>query len=274
MARSSARLREVGTTNRTRIDDYRSAIGPDTRLLLRVHPSNFRIVGFTARPTLEELVALGRETNIPVAEDLGSGCLYDVAPHGMSGEPPVTASLQAGADLVTFSGDKLLGGPQAGIIAGKADVIARIRRNPLFRMLRVDKLTYAALEATLTDYLFERYDGIPVLRMIRTSPAELEQRACKLAAALNEIPGLTAETKPGESVLGGGSTPGQSLPTTVVAVSPPGALSTAQLEQRLRQGDPAIIVRIEDGRVLIDPRTLTADDEFALIRGFRVTRGT
>jgi L-seryl-tRNA(Ser) seleniumtransferase len=136
-------------------------------------------------------------------------------------------------------------------------------------MLRVDKLTCAALEATLADYLFERYDEIPVLRMIRTPPAELEQRARKLAAALNEIPGLNAETKSGESVLGGGSTPGQSLPTTVVALHPPGALSAAALEQRLRQGDPAIIVRIEDGRIVIDPRTLTAEDEFALIRGFR-----
>ena len=274
MARGGARLREVGATNRTHITDYRNAIGPDTRLLLRVHPSNFRIVGFTARPTLEELVALGRERNIPVAEDLGSGCLYDVSPHGMSGEPPVSASLQAGADLVTFSGDKLLGGPQAGIIAGKPEIVARIRRNPLFRMLRVDKLTYAALEATLADYLFERYDHIPVLRMIRMSPGELDQRARSLAERLNEIPGLTVETQPGESILGGGSTPGQSLPTTVVAVNPPQALSPADLEQCLRQGDPAIIVRLEDGRVLIDPRTFTAEDEFALIRGFRAACGS
>jgi L-seryl-tRNA(Ser) seleniumtransferase len=266
LAKSGARLREVGTTNRTRIEDYRAAIGEPTRLLLRVHPSNFQIVGFTARPTLDELVALSRETGLPLVEDLGSGCLYDFASLGLAGEPTVTASLAAGADVVTFSGDKLLGGPQAGLIAGRQDLISRIRRNPLFRALRADKLAYAALEATLRDYLLERHDRIPVLRMARATPEEVRARAERFVEALGEDFPAKVELVAGESVLGGGSTPGQGLPTTLVAVAPAAELTPGQLEQRLRRGEPPVIARLEDERLLIDLRTVEPGTEQEQLR--------
>src|SRR6185437_14256610 len=176
MSASGARLREVGTTNRTRIADYQRAINDHTRLLLRVHPSNFKIIGFTNRPELAELVALGRKKSIPVFEDLGSGCLTDLSAAGV-GEPVVRASVAAGADIVSFSGDKLLGGPQAGMIAGRKKYVEQIRRNPLFRALRVDKLTIVALEATLNAYQRGALDEIPALRMIRMTAAEIEGRA-------------------------------------------------------------------------------------------------
>ncbi len=184
-----------------------------------MHPSNFRIVGFSERPRLEELVALAGETGLPLVEDLGSGCLFDFATLGLSGETPVKSSLAAGVDVVTFSGDKLLGGPQAGVIAGREDLIGRIRRNPLFRALRADKLVYAALEATLRDYVLERWDQIPVLRMARQTAAELRQRAERFVAALGGDFAARVELVAGESVLGGGSTPGQGLPTTLIAVA-------------------------------------------------------
>jgi L-seryl-tRNA(Ser) seleniumtransferase len=266
LAKSGARLREVGTTNRTRIEDYRAAIGEQTRLLLRVHPSNFRIVGFTARPSLEELVALSRESGLPLVEDLGSGCLYDFAPLGLTGEPTVTASLDAGVDVVTFSGDKLLGGPQAGLIAGRDERIARIRRNPLFRALRADKLAYAALEATLRDYLLERWDCIPVLRMARQTPEELRARSECFVETLGQGIAARVELLAGESVLGGGSTPGQGLPTTLVAVQPAAEITLAQLEQRLRCGHPPVLARLEDERLLIDLRTVEAGSEQERLR--------
>jgi L-seryl-tRNA(Ser) seleniumtransferase len=260
LSKSGARLREVGTTNRTRIDDYRAAIGEPARLLLRVHPSNFRIVGFTARPALEELVALSRESKLPLVEDLGSGCLFDFRQLGLADEPPVRQSLAAGADVVTFSGDKLLGGPQAGLIAGRADLIARIRRNPLFRALRADKLTYAALEATLRDYVLERYDEIPVLRMARQSAAQIRQRAERFVEALGAAFPAEVALTAGESVLGGGSTPGQGLPTTLVAITPR-AMTAGQLEERLRLGDPPVVARVENERLLVDLRTVGAGAE-------------
>jgi L-seryl-tRNA(Ser) seleniumtransferase len=260
MAASGARLREVGTTNRTRIEDYRAAIGERTRLLLRVHPSNFRIVGFTARPRLEELAELSRQSGLPLAEDLGSGCLYDFSTLGLRDEPPVTASLRAGVDVVTFSGDKLLGGPQAGLIAGRESLIRRVRRNPLFRALRADKLAYAALEATLRDYLLEQYDAIPVLRMARQTPGELRVRAEAFVAALGGDFPAEVELLPGESVLGGGSTPGQGLPTTLLAIGPR-TISATELEQHLRQAEPAVITRLENDRVLLDLRTVSPQDE-------------
>src|SRR5437764_12058532 len=176
MEQSGALLREVGTTNRTRLADYENSINEKTRLLLRVHPSNFKVTGFTDKPSLEELVALSRRVSIPLVEDLGSGCLVDLAEQGIT-EPTVRQSIEAGVGIVTFSGDKLLGGPQAGIIAGKKDLIARVRRHPLFRALRVDKLTIAALEATLGAYLRAAWDEIPVMRMIRTTPWVLKHRA-------------------------------------------------------------------------------------------------
>ena len=189
MAHSGATLREVGTTNRTRIDDYRAAINDRTRLLMRVHPSNFRISGFTARPELRELAALGRERGIPVYEDLGSGCLVDLRAFGIE-EPLVSDSLSAGVDLVSFSGDKLLGGPQAGILAGRQELVARLRRNPLFRALRLDKIIYQVLESTLRNMLLERWDDVPALAMLRQSADQIRRRALALVARL---PGLRAE---------------------------------------------------------------------------------
>ena len=257
MARSGAALREVGTTNRTRIDDYRAAINDRTRLLMRVHPSNFRISGFTARPELRELAALGRERGIPVYEDLGSGCVVDLRAFGID-EPLVSDSLSAGADLVSFSGDKLLGGPQAGILAGHPDLVARLRRNPLFRALRLDKLIYQALENTLRNLLLERWDDVPALAMMRQSADQIRQRAQALVA---RVPGLRAEVVAGESVIGGGATPEQSIPTWLIAVDCAGVVDA---ERRLRAGDPPVVARIEDDRLIFDLRTVFIAEEEAL----------
>jgi len=259
MQRSGAVLREVGTTNRTVIQDYRNAINERTRLLLRVHPSNFRIEGFTARPELSELVALGRERGIPVYEDLGSGCMVDLRLFGVD-EPLVSDSLRAGADLVSFSGDKLLGGPQAGILAGKAEMVARLRRNPMFRALRLDKLIYQALENTLRALLFEQWERIPALAMIRMSAEQIRERAERLVAAL---PSLRARVEPGQSVIGGGSTPAQSIPTWLIVIEPEDVIAA---EKRLRSGDPPVIARIEDDRILVDLRTVFAEEEEQLRR--------
>ena len=258
MARSGAALREVGATNRTRIEDYRDAIGDRTRLLLRVHPSNFRIQGFTARPELSELVALGRERGLPVFEDLGSGCVVDLRPFGID-EPLVPASLEAGVDLVSFSGDKLLGGPQAGILAGKAEIVTRLRRNPLFRALRLDKLIYQALETTLRLLLLERWDEIPALAMIRQPAAAIRARAEALVA---QVPGLRAEVVPGASVIGGGATPEQSIPTWLISIDCP---DVAAAERQLRGADPPVVARIEKDRLLLDLRTVFADEEPGLL---------
>jgi L-seryl-tRNA(Ser) seleniumtransferase len=259
-AKSGAVLREVGTTNRTRLADYAAAINERTRLLLRVHPSNFRIVGFTERPALEEFVELGRRHNIPIMEDLGSGCLVDLEAHGLRDEPPVGRSLAAGVQVVTFSGDKLLGGPQAGIIAGAREPLQRIRKNPLFRALRVDKMTIAALEATARLYRQGRLDSIPALAMIRASADSLAARASGLAERLGTLPGITAAVEAGESVAGGGSTPGQSLPTTLVVVGC--ARCSAQgLAERLRRNRPPVIARVERDRVRLDLRTVLDGDE-------------
>ncbi|MBI3694961.1 MAG: L-seryl-tRNA(Sec) selenium transferase [Acidobacteria bacterium] len=261
LARSGARLREVGTTNRTRIEDYRAAINDQTRVLLRVHRSNFKIVGFTERPTLAELVELGHQTGLPVVEDLGSGCLVDLTRYGLDSEPQVGESIAAGVDVVTFSGDKLLGGPQAGILAGKREWIARIRRNPMFRALRVDKLTYAVLGATLRDYLLESYDHIPILAMLSQTEAQIRDRAAKLLASLH---GIRGELASGRSVIGGGSTPAMELPTTLLALHPPPGVSAATCERRLRTGFTPVVARVEDERVLVDLRTVLPDQESSL----------
>jgi len=266
MASSGARLREVGTTNRTRIADYERAISKETRLLLRVHPSNFKIVGFTKRPELEELTALGRKKHIPVFEDLGSGCLTDLTNTG-AGEPVVRASFAAGVDLVAFSGDKLLGGPQAGIIASKQKLVERVRRNPLFRALRVDKLTIAALEATLGDYQRGALDEIPALRMIRMTAEELDRRARAFAEKLrNKLPeGASLEVCAGFSVIGGGSTPDQKLPTALIAIRS-ARHSAAEIEERLRKpsvGAP-VIARVEKKTLLLDLHTVFEEEEPSL----------
>lgn len=251
IGRSGALLREVGTTNRTHIEDYRAAFNDRTRLILRVHRSNFRIQGFTARPQLDELAALARERGVPLYEDLGSGC---AAPLGGAGidEPAARASLEAGADLISFSGDKLLGGPQAGILAGRPELVARLRRNPMFRALRVDKLIYQALEETLRRTLLERWDEIPALAMIRAGADGIRERAEAMAARLD------AEVVPGESVIGGGSTPEQRLPTWLVSIR---TGSAAALEKRLREAHPPVIARVEDGRLLLDLRTVFPSEE-------------
>jgi L-seryl-tRNA(Ser) seleniumtransferase len=258
MASSGAVLREVGTTNRTRIADYRAAINSRTRLLLRVHPSNFRITGFTARAGLHELVALGREHNIPVYEDLGSGCVVDLKPFGID-EPLVSESLKTGVDVVSFSGDKLLGGPQAGILTGSAAMVARLRRNPLFRALRLDKVMYQALETTLRNLLLERWDCVPALAMLRQTADQIHARAEKL---LMRMPALAAAIVPGESVIGGGSTPEQSIPTWLIAME---CADVVAAERRLRAGDPPRVVqtvaRIEDGRLIVDLRTVFPAEE-------------
>jgi L-seryl-tRNA(Ser) seleniumtransferase len=272
MNESGALLREVGTTNRTRLRDYERAITDRTCLLLRVHPSNFRISGFTERPSLAELVALGERFHLPVYEDLGSGCIADLAGNGIT-EPLVRASCDAGASVISFSGDKLLGGPQAGIIAGKKEIVERIRANPLFRALRVDKLTIAALEATLQSYLRGALDEIPALRMIRLSQKEIGERAHNFCETFR--PALPADAKleilPGFSVVGGGSTPDQQLPTTLIAISTP-RHSAAKLEDRLRKPRPSnsgsgtsaatpVIARIEDKRLILDLRTANPEEE-------------
>jgi L-seryl-tRNA(Ser) seleniumtransferase len=254
MARSGAVLREAGTTNRTRIEDYRDAINDRTRLLLRVHPSNFRIVGFTARPELRELVALGRERGLPVYEDLGSGCIADLRPFGIE-EPLVTDSLKAGADLVSFSGDKLFGGPQAGILAGKTEIVTRLRRNPLFRALRLDKMIYQVLENTLRNILMERWEAVPALAMIRLTPEEIRARAEGLLARLS---GIHAQIVPGSSVIGGGATPEQPIPTWLIAVE---CADVVEAERDLRMGNPPVVARIEGDKLILDLRTVLPEEE-------------
>jgi L-seryl-tRNA(Ser) seleniumtransferase len=259
MQRSGAVLREIGTTNRTRIEDYREAINERTRLLLRVHPSNFRMEGFTARPELRELVALGVERGIPVYEDLGSGCVADLRAFGIA-EPLVADSLRAGVSLVSFSGDKLLGGPQAGVLAGDRRLITRLRRNPMFRALRLDKLIYQALETTLRNLLLERWDQIPVLRMISQSSQELRIRAEAFARRLS---GIRSEIVEGSSLIGGGATPEQPLPSWLIAVQ---CADVVEAERRCRLSDPPVIVRIEEDRLLLDLRTVFASEEDDLAR--------
>jgi len=260
LAQSGAALREVGTTNRTRAADYAAAISDRTALILRVHPSNFRIEGFTERPTLEELVTLGRRFTIPVVEDLGSGFLAETfgdAP-AVRDEPDVARSIGAGADLVMFSGDKLLGGPQAGIIAGSERMVAAARTHPLMRALRVDKLTYAALEATLEEYAAGRaQSSIPVAAMLGMPLEDLDRRARALASELTLVTAIVVD---GESTVGGGSAPGSAIPTRLVAITHP-SLRAEQLEQRLRHHSTPIIARIIDDRVVIDLRTVNPDDD-------------
>ncbi len=269
MEESGAILREVGTTNRTRLADYENAINEKTRVLLRVHPSNFKVTGFTDKPSLEELVSLSQRSCLPLVEDLGSGCLVDLSEHGVS-EPTVKQSVEAGVSVVMFSGDKLLGGPQAGIIAGKKELIARIRRYPLFRALRVDKLTIAALEATLGAYLRAAWDEIPTMRMIRMTPQQLKRRAENFIRELRpELPldEVEIEIKDGTSLAGGGSTPSQSLPTKIIRIAS-ARYSATKLEQRLRRAPAgvSVIARVEDDRLILDLRTVLPEQEPPLIK--------
>jgi L-seryl-tRNA(Ser) seleniumtransferase len=263
MAKSGALLREVGTTNRTRIADYERAIGERTGLLLRVHRSNFQIVGFTEQPSLQQLVDLGRRHSIPVMEDLGSGELFDLRQVGLQGEPMIADSLRAGIDIVTYSGDKLLGGPQAGLISGDPAWVAKIRSNPLFRALRVDKMFYAALEATLLAYLREDYDSIPTLRMMRITEEELQHRAEEIAGRLRGG-SLEIAIVESRSVLGGGSAPGATLPTRALAVRSP-RISADDLAKRLRRYETPIVARVEDDCLLLDLRTVEPAQDATII---------
>jgi L-seryl-tRNA(Ser) seleniumtransferase len=262
MAQSGAILREVGTTNRTRAADYAAAIGDRTALILRVHPSNFRIEGFTESAEVPELVALGRKFNIPVVEDLGSGYLDTLDIPALANEPSVRRTVAAGVDVVMFSGDKLLGGPQAGIIAGRPDLIALIRRHPLMRALRVDKMTYAALEATLEAHGAERTEQVPIYEMMRISADEIGARADALTRALSGS-SVTATVGEGESTIGGGSAPGSAIPTRLVRLRHP-TLSAAALEARLRSLDPAVIARIDNDQVVLDLRTVPPETDAQL----------
>jgi L-seryl-tRNA(Ser) seleniumtransferase len=263
LRQSGAQLVEVGTTNRTRLSDFRDAISSDTALLLRVHTSNFKQIGFTAEVSLADMVALAHGRGLPVVDDLGSGTLLDTARHGLSAEPTVQDSVAAGADLVTFSGDKLLGGPQAGLIVGRAGLIAELRQHPLTRALRVDKGTLAALQATLLHYARgEAEREVPVWRMIATPLAELAARAAVLAAGLRAA-GIPATVVQASSTVGGGSLPGETLPTwaVAVAVAAPDALAAA-----LRLGDPPMVARIADGLLLLDLRTVPAEVDEVVLR--------
>ncbi len=265
LRRSGAALAEVGTTNRTYPADYEAAIGPRTRVLLSVHRSNFRLSGFTHDTPLEELVRLGRERDLWVVDDLGSGTLLETAPFGLGEEPTVQARVRAGPDLVTFSGDKLLGAPQAGILAGRREAIARVKRHPLMRALRVDKVTLAGLVATLGHY--ERGEAtakIPIWRAIALSPEALRERAQGWLAALGPA-GAGCELRESTSAVGGGSLPEVTLPTTVLALAPGAAPD--RLLARLRAGDPPVVARIEDDRVVLDPRTVMPWEDEAVVRG-------
>ena len=275
--RSGVIQREIGTTNKTRIDDYEAAINEKTRAILRVHPSNFKISGFTTKPVLAELIELSNRTNIPLIEDLGSGCIVDPKSIGFEDEPNVQGSVKSGVSIVTFSGDKLLGGPQAGIIVGNRELVERIRRSPLMRAVRADKLTYAALEATLIIYREGRYDDVPVIRMLRQDGEELLNRACNLIAKIDstrqtshisstrrQIGPLTLTVGQSNSVAGGGSAPLNDLPSWPVEIEHK-TKSPNQVEAWLRRQSTPIISRIANDRVLIDLRTVLPDEEPIII---------
>lgn len=269
MRQSGARLVEVGTTNRTRLADYEAAIAPETAALLAVHPSNFRVVGFTEAPELFGLAALAHAHGLLLLHDLGSGALEDTAAYGLAHEPTPQESIAAGADVVCFSGDKLLGGPQAGLIAGRRELLARIAKHPLMRAVRMDKLTLAALEATLRLHRDGRAaEAIPVWQAIALPAEAIRARAESWAARLREA-GIQAEALPGESTVGGGSLPGETLPTTLCSVAPPQGIEVGELAARLRRGAPPVVARVSRDRLLLDPRTLLPVQDVALLEAVK-----
>lgn len=275
MERSGARLREVGTTNRTRISDYERAINENTRLILRVHPSNYRIVGFTERPSARQIAELARRAGIPSFEDLGSGCLLDLSPYGVTDEPVASESLRAGISLISFSGDKLLGGPQAGIIAGQRQLLEQIKKNPLMRALRVDKLTYAAMEATLRLYRCGlAASEIPVIKAIATTRDQINQRALRLKEQIERATGgrVRASIEDGFSVIGGGSAPEVKLQTALIALEA-NDMTAESIEAKLRANSIPVIVRIEQDRVLIDLRTVFEDEEQIILDAIAAMAG-
>jgi L-seryl-tRNA(Ser) seleniumtransferase len=267
MAQSGTRLLEVGTTNRTRLSDYERAIDANTRLIMRVHTSNYRIVGFTATPSLTELARLAHGTNLPLYEDAGSGALFDLSRYGLEDEPVISESISSGADIVTFSGDKLLGGAQAGIVVGRAEIVERLRKHPLYRALRADKLALGALQATLEIYRRGDYlEGIPVLRTLALKPEELEERARAFLSRLREQlnhESLSLKIVEGESAIGGGAAPTAHLRTFLIALRHD-SLSPDALDAALRRTKPPVIARIAEDNVLLDLRTVAPDEEDAL----------
>jgi len=275
MTRAGGHLREVGTTNRTHLADYEQAIGPETGLILKVHRSNFLLLGFTAEVEGAELAELAKRNGLPLVEDLGSGALLDFSAFGLRREPQVADAIRAGVDLVTFSGDKLLGGPQAGLLVGRRDLIARLRRNPLARTVRIDKLCLAALEATLL--LIREPDRarqeIPVLRMLGQSTEAVGARAAALAAALRSaVPNVRCAVEEGTSEVGGGALPLQVLPTRLLAIDP-GAQGAAATEARLRTGVAPVLARVQENRILLDLRTVAPAEEAALLTALRAALG-
>ncbi len=262
MKQSGARLLEIGTTNRVHLSDFEAALAESPALILRAHRSNFRIVGFTSEPELAEIASLAHGAGIPLVDDLGSGALLDTARFGLGHEPMVQESLAAGADLVCFSGDKLVGGPQAGIIVGRAELLGKLKKHPLARAVRADKLCLAALSATLLHYLKDEAEReVPIWRMIAASPASLQERAEDWARQLGR-----GKVIPGESTVGGGSLPGETMPTFLLALKLPGP---DHCLARLRQTRPAIIARLENDQLVFDPRTVLSEQEPALLAGLR-----
>ncbi|MGB9792123.1 MAG: L-seryl-tRNA(Sec) selenium transferase [Thermacetogeniaceae bacterium] len=275
MAESGAVLREVGTTNKTYPRDYERAIGPDTALLLKVHPSNYRVLGFTREVSREELVSIGRRHGLPVMEDLGSGALVELRGLERGSEPTVQESIAAGVDIVTFSGDKLLGGPQAGIILGRSELVNALKRHPLLRALRVDKLTLAALEATLRSYQRgDALEAVPVLRMLSLGEGELKARAERICGMLAERLGESCAVcvSGGFSQAGGGALPLAELPTFLVVLRPK-AVSPAAVSERLRRGDPPVVARVQEDAVLLDPRTIGEEEEPLLVEAVTAAVG-
>lgn len=265
MSNSGTLMVEVGTTNRTRLQDYKRALNNNTRLIMRVHPSNYRIVGFTASPKLSELATLAHEAGLPLYEDAGSGVLSDLSAFGLGDEPIISESIAAGADVVSFSGDKLLGGTQAGLIVGRQSIIDRLRKHSLYRALRVDKLCLAALEATLDAHRRGAIEEIPALRMLSVDPKALEKRARKFYGKVfrNTTETVTVTMVPGQSAIGGGSGPNIHPPTTLIALKHE-KLTAAEMEQKLRFSSTPIITRIADDLVLLDLRTVNPSEEAEL----------
>ena len=265
MEQSGATMREVGTTNRTKVSDYEKAVNENTKLFLKVHPSNYRIVGFTETPDLRELAELAHRNNILLYEDAGSGAIFDLSKYGLTDEPIIADSIKAGVDVVTFSGDKLLGGAQSGLIVGRQEVVEKIRKHPLYRALRVDKLISAALEATLESFRREvALQEIPVLKMLSMTEVELQERAGKFVERFGDNSDMRVEIIEGNSVVGGGSAPLVQPPTTLLAVTHQ-KMSADKLEESLRSSNPPVIVRILEDKVLIDLRTVSEPEEAKLL---------
>ena len=271
---SGAKLREIGTTNRTKLSDYAAAIGPETAAIMHVHPSNYRVIGFSQTPTIHELAPLARQHNVVSIDDIGSGALVDVTQIGLPPEPAFPDSIEAGADVILGSGDKLLGGPQAGIIVGRSEYIETVRQHPLARAVRVDKITLAALSATLDSYLRgDPLTEIPTLSMLAATETQLMQRARAVLAALNDLRGVSLAVKSDTSLVGGGSLPAIELPTAVLTIELD-SISTDDISRRLRTGTIRVFPRVKDGRVVLDFRSIQPEDDSKIVLALRLLAGS